>query len=173
MLRPTLQNSNFTRDYKSLAPGICKILYLPVESMVADPVVTNDDGMIETLPALAVLWNNANAERGSMEYNESETETDAGAVLDIVVSCMLPYEEKMNHRRLNLMLFQRYIVIVYTTTGMIKLLGSKDNPVKVVQTHKSGKRRDGNSTATNISFVWRTATKPLQILPTVVINTAP
>jgi hypothetical protein len=143
---------------------------MPVECVAEDPVSTNDYGLILDLPALSADWNIIRADKGSMEYNEAQRDTDAGPVLDITVDFLIPFEEKLNHRRLNRMLRQRYMVVVFTTTGLIKWLGTKDNPVSITQSFKSGKRRDGNSSASRLSFVWSCSDKPLQVFHEVVFD---
>lgn len=166
MLRPTRQTASLTRERNTLCPGITKVLYLPIESLTADPSSFDALGNISAIPSTAAKWNVAHFIMQGVEHTETQAINDLGDIFEEAVTGVLPFDEKTNHIILNQLMHQRFIVLVYSN-GIVKWLGSKENPCKLVHNYGSGSRKNGSSANTTISFVWRTAHKPLILAATV------
>lgn len=160
MLRRTRQTPSLTRERDPLCPGVTKVLYLPIESLANDPTSFDALGNISAIPTIYAKWNIAHFIMQGVEHNENQSINDLGDIFEETVTGVLPFDEKLNHITLNQLMHQRFIVLVYSR-GVVKWLGSKENPCKLVHNYSTGSRKNGSSANTTISFVWRTAHKPL------------
>jgi hypothetical protein len=168
MLRPSLQLLNFQRVRTPTSPGICKILYLPVECLPNDPTALQSERVIAALPEMDMEWNTLNADMGSAEYIENQAITDAGPIMEISINVFLPFDEKNTHLQLNKMMRQRFIVVVFgKDANTTRWLGSKENPVVLVNSYGSSKKKSSTANGTNLSFVLKTEEKPYLVHPAV------
>lgn len=161
MLQPYKQHDKLKRITAAQLPGPSKIYFIPVESLIKDPDLFSAPGIIATVPAFTAKLCEAQLINASKDYNEVQKEDDAGDSFEITVDGFLPFENVPLNQTLKTMKYHRYIVLVQDCTGVVKWLGSKENPVKITQIFGSGKRRGSTARGTNLRFFWRSIDKPL------------
>lgn len=163
MLNRTSQHGKLLRIPGAQKPGLCRLLYIPVERVLTDPLVIYPTGTISVMPTISSKFNTALFLNYSKDYIEQQKEEEGGDLFDIIVNGFLPFEVIGNHNTLNTAKHHRYIVLVTNPEGRTKWLGTKDNPVKLIQGYDSGRKGSSSSKGSTLSFVWRSEDKPLLV----------
>jgi hypothetical protein len=161
MLDRYKQANNLQRIRKVVAPGNCKIYFMPVECVQTNPYVEGIAGKINTIPIVNVKWNVAECEQYSKDYTEEQKDSTGGSYIECSVNGYLPLENQTNHLSLNNMKHQGFMVVVVAPTGLTKWLGTKENPVRLKHAFNSGKRSGNTNAGNQISFIWQSENKPL------------
>jgi hypothetical protein len=161
MLYKTKQLPGVSKITAPAKPGLCKIYFIPVERVAQDPVKIDPSGTITQMPVLNSKFNVARLTNFSKNYTEVLKDDDGGDYYDITVTGTLPSESAANNSILRALRLHRYIVLVQTPAGLMKWLGSKENPVKALLGFDSGKRGGGTGAVTTITFTWQHDNKPL------------
>lgn len=159
MLNKNKQIPALLRSKTPQAPGLCKLYFIAVENLSADPSVFSSPGIIAALPTLWAKFATAELPNFNRDYSEEQREDDGGDFLEITINGFLPFENSTQHSYLRNMQHHRYVLMVVNPLGLVKWIGTKENPVKMLQSYSSSKR-GGSSSGTNIRFVWRSKEKP-------------
>lgn len=154
------QLRSLARNVTPQSPGICKILFAPVERFETNPPVSLQWGVIDALPGMTGKWSVANVVNQQRDYSEDEKGDGTDTYFESAVTGFLPFDDKDNQLSLRIMKYHRYMVIIIPATGMPRWLGTKDNPVRMVQAY-SNRKSGSASKGSIISFMWQSPDKPL------------
>lgn len=97
-------------------------------------------------------------------YKEVTKKSDAGNFLEITVTCFVPYEDLPTHLAINSMMVHDYILALSTHSGLVRILGSLDNPVKFSHEFTTGDEPK-DVPGTTLMFTWQTEYKPPIFVP--------
>jgi len=151
--------SPIKKDAKPLRGGLWHVLYCPLERVNYFPDVNPASNKIDD-DFDVDAWFRVNSSNYKKGYREESRTGDGGDYLEITVTVNLPFESAENHQSLDRLKYHRYILAVITPLGLVKILGTKENPVTLRQAGYSGENPKEES-GTQLTFFWVSEDKPL------------
>ena len=147
--------------------GLCGIRFAPVEWVYSIPAVTVATSILDNVGGIILTnphqWLNALAafRKG---ISSTQRADDAGSVIETTISCFLPFDSIPAHLNLDALKNRRFIVLADKPEGHALLVGSLDNPARIIISKDTGQTRN-DTTGTSISFVWISEDLPLIYKP--------
>ena len=120
---------DLVRETKPRHGGLITVLYTPIDNLVnliplALPVYVDNAAL---LLKAKTKWYKAYFKPPRGGYTEATKQTNAGTHTEVAVKCTIPFDNYNNARRLDFMKYRKYILLVTDATGMIRVVGNKDN----------------------------------------------
>lgn len=88
-------------------------------------------------------WLNAFVPKAKTAYREETLSADAGSYIETFCECFIPFYSETNLMRLDVLKYHHFIVKVQLQSGLVKLLGNKNDGVTLTLSTSTGEGPKG------------------------------
>ena len=113
-------------------PEVCRIYFVKTEEIAS--MVAGDDQFHQVINLKnAVSWKKIYFTPSSVEFTETEKTDDPGNYFEISAKFDYPGEDESSNSKLEDFAERPVVVILGLSFGKYKIIGSKENPAKIIQ----------------------------------------
>ena len=145
---------NLSKAQQIYAPGLCDILFTPIENVLTWPEINPQtggiDNDIELKPGSQLF--SAEFEKDTNEFTEETKDATAGHFHDKAINATLPGNVAENVLAFATIKFHRFLVIFKDKSGHYRFMGDEDSGAKIDYRYTSGD--GGGSRNRDIKITW-------------------